>query len=175
MTEPPATAAGLTLVKEQNSIRIPEHRIAEGFFPGVRNPGDVPQALSYVSVPAIGVHRPQSRSFRQRERLEVSQIFRTEAAVMKQAAANVDATNDDIRNELGRLRSVVEQVRGSWDGAAQASFDELMSRWNTAAVKLQESLGSISENLRSNAGAFENVEAQNADALRRTDVTGLQL
>ncbi|MCK7677500.1 WXG100 family type VII secretion target [Corynebacterium sp. CCM 9186] len=105
----------------------------------------------------------------------MSQIFRTEAAVMKQAAANVDTTNDDIRNELGRLRSVVEQVRGSWDGAAQASFDELMGRWNTAAVKLQESLGSISENLRNNAGAFENVEAQNADALRRTDVAGLQL
>lgn len=94
----------------------------------------------------------------------MSALFRTEADVMVATAGRVDDTNNQVQGELGRLRGVVDGVRGSWTGQAQSSFDNLMVRWNNSARELQEALQAISDNIRSNARSFENVEASNATA-----------
>ena len=94
----------------------------------------------------------------------MSQMFKTEAEVMVATAGRVDNTNDEVSAELTRLQSVVDQVRASWTGSAQVSFDNLMNRYDASSQQLQEALLSISENIRSNARNFDNVEAQNQDA-----------
>ena len=94
----------------------------------------------------------------------MSNLFRTESDVMLATAGQVDDTNDQVQNELSRLRGVVDSVRGSWAGQAQVSFDALMNRWNDSARQLQEALDSISTNIRANARSFDTTEADNAQA-----------
>ncbi|MCS4535650.1 WXG100 family type VII secretion target [Corynebacterium sp. HS2168-gen11] len=101
--------------------------------------------------------------------------FRTEADVMMATAGRVDDTNAQVQSELNRLRTVVDSVRGSWAGSAQVAFDSLMQRWNQSAQDLQQALVSIGENIRSNAKAFENVEADNAQAFASVGSEGLAL
>lgn len=94
----------------------------------------------------------------------MSNLFKTESDVMVSTAGRVDDTNDQVQGELNRLRGVVDSVRGSWAGQAQASFDQLMSRWTASARELQEALQSISDNIRHNATSFSNTETDNAQA-----------
>lgn len=105
----------------------------------------------------------------------MSSMFRTEADVMVATAGRVDDTNNQVQGELTRLRGVVDGVRGSWQGSAQASFDNLMQRWNASAKNLQEALLSISDNIRHNAKSFEGMEAQNAAAFSAVGGEGLAL
>ncbi|MEJ4099560.1 WXG100 family type VII secretion target [Corynebacterium mastitidis] len=105
----------------------------------------------------------------------MSGVFRTEADVMVATAGRVDDTNSQVQSELTRLQGVVDGVRGAWAGSAQVSFDALMERWNTSARELREALGSISENIRSNARHFEDMEAQNAQAFSSVGGSGLAL
>lgn len=97
----------------------------------------------------------------------MSQTFKTQADVMVSTAGRVDNTNDEVQGELTRLQGVVDSVRGSWVGQAQVSFDNLMQRYNTSAQQLREALTSISENIRSNARNFDNVEAENTEAFSK--------
>lgn len=105
----------------------------------------------------------------------MTQIFRTEADVMIAAAGRVDDTNNEVQGELGRLRGVVDGLRGSWAGNAQNSFDGLMNRWNTSARELQEALMDIAENIRQNAKHFDGMEADNANAFATIEAQGLAL
>ena len=95
----------------------------------------------------------------------MSNTFRTESDVMVTTAGQVDNTNNEVQSELSRLRGVVDGLRGSWSGQAQASFEQLMQRWDTNAKDLSDALTSISENIRANAHAFENVETSNVQSL----------
>ena len=99
-------------------------------------------------------------------------IFKTEADVMVATAGRVDETNNQVQAELNRLRGVVDGLRGSWQGTAQVSFDNLMERWGQQATRLRESLDLISENIRSNAKNFTNVEAQNTSAFNSAASVG---
>ena len=99
-------------------------------------------------------------------------IFKTEADVMVATAGRVDETNNQVQAELNRLRGVVDGLRGSWQGTAQVSFDNLMERWGQQATRLRESLDLISENIRSNAKNFTSVEAQNTSAFNSAASVG---
>ncbi|WP_293771076.1 WXG100 family type VII secretion target [uncultured Corynebacterium sp.] len=105
----------------------------------------------------------------------MSQLFKTEAEVMVATAGRVDSTNDEVQGELTRLQGVVDSVRGNWAGEAQASFDNLMQRYNNAAQQLREALTSISDNIRSNAQHFSTTESDNAQAFSNVGGAGLAL
>ncbi len=90
--------------------------------------------------------------------------FKTDVTPMNQAASNVERVKDEVQGELSRLRGVVEDVSGSWKGQAQASFHSLMERWDENARDLNEALQSIADNIRSNAGDFDNTDVDNAAA-----------
>lgn len=100
--------------------------------------------------------------------------FRTEADVMVATAGRVDDTNDQVQGELSRLQGTVDSIRGSWQGTAQVSFDNLMQRYNTAAQQLREALTEISGNIRTNARNFDDVEASNDSAFNQVG-SGLAL
>ncbi len=98
--------------------------------------------------------------------------FRTEADVMRNAANNVDDTNDSVNAELNRLQDVAQSTRDYWSGSAQASFDDLMVRFDDAERRLSEALGDIASNIRDNAGNFEDVDATNSDAFANIAPSG---
>ncbi|WP_078057072.1 MULTISPECIES: WXG100 family type VII secretion target [Corynebacterium] len=92
--------------------------------------------------------------------------FRTTTDVMHSTAGKVDNVNEQVHAELNRLQGVVDSLRGVWKGEAQAAFANLMVRWNDSARELRSALVSISENIRSNARAFQQVEDDNTAAFR---------
>lgn len=85
---------------------------------------------------------------------------------MHSTAGKVDNVNEQVHAELNRLQGVVDSLRGVWKGEAQAAFVNLMVRWNDSARELRSALVSISENIRSNARAFQQVEDDNTAAFR---------
>lgn len=105
----------------------------------------------------------------------MSGLLRTEADVMLETAGRVDGTNNEVQSELVRLRGVVDSVRASWRGDAFVSFDNLMERWNASARNLQDALTSISDNIRSNANNFSNVEATSVQNIKNIGGQGLSL
>lgn len=92
--------------------------------------------------------------------------FRTTTDVMQSTAGKVDTVNDQVQAELSRLQGTVDSVQGVWRGEAQAAFANLMVWWNDSARELRSALSSISENIRSNARAFQQVEDDNTAAFR---------
>lgn len=98
--------------------------------------------------------------------------FRTEADVMRNAANNVDDTNDSVNAELNRLQDVAQSTRDYWSGSAQASFDDLMVRFDDAERRLGEALSDIASNIRDNASNFEDVDATNSDAFAKIAPSG---
>lgn len=105
----------------------------------------------------------------------MTQLFKTEADLMIATAGNVDGVNADVQGELNRLEGIVSGLRGSWAGAAQTSFDDLMVRYNEAAAKLQNALSDIADNLRSNASNFCDIEASNEQSFSAVAASGLNL
>ncbi|MEY8566074.1 WXG100 family type VII secretion target [Corynebacterium sp.] len=92
--------------------------------------------------------------------------FRTTTEVMQATAGKVDTVNDQVQSELTRLQGTVDGVAGAWKGDAQAAFTQLMLRWHESARELRQALDGISENIRGNARAFQQVEDDNIAAFR---------
>ena len=92
--------------------------------------------------------------------------FRTTTDVMHATAGKVDTVNDQVQAELNRLQGTVDSVQGVWRGEAQASFGNLMVRWNDSARELRAALTSIAENIRGNARSFQQGEDDNVAAFR---------
>lgn len=105
----------------------------------------------------------------------MSGMFATESEVMVNTAKNVDATNDQVQAELNRVKSVVQDVVGSWKGSASTSFAGLMARWDDSAMRLRSALTDIATNIRSNASQFDSSEADNSQAFRSIEAQGLAL
>ena len=102
--------------------------------------------------------------------------FATEAEVMRATADHADAVNADVNREIDRIQDVAQSVRGSWEGRAQRSFDELMTRYDDAQRRLGEALNSISANIRDNAKHYENTDVTNTEGLDRlASTSGLAL
>ncbi|AQQ14421.1 ESAT-6-like protein EsxB [Corynebacterium glaucum] len=102
--------------------------------------------------------------------------FATEAEVMRATAGHVDAVNAEVNQEIDRIQDVAQSVRGSWEGRAQRSFDELMVRYDDAQRRLTEALTSIAVNIRDNAKHYEHTDVTTTEGLDRISAgSGLAL
>ena len=95
------------------------------------------------------------------------QHFATEAEVMRSTADHADAVNADVNREIDRIQDVAQSVRGSWEGRAQRSFDELMLRYDDAQRRLTEALTAISTNIRDHAKNYEHADVTTTEGLDR--------
>ena len=105
----------------------------------------------------------------------MAQQFATEADAMVATAGRVDTVNNEVQSESTRLQGTVDGVRANWHGNAPVSFDNLMQRYQQSANELQNALAAISDNIRSNAHHFDDMEAQNAQAFNNVGGAGLAL
>ena len=77
--------------------------------------------------------------------------------------------------ELSRIRGVVDGLAGDWKGQAKNSFDDLMLRWDDAAIRLSNALSDIADNIRANSTSFDEGEEEGAASLKQVAAAGASL
>lgn len=66
----------------------------------------------------------------------------------------------DIQGQLDAMRSRLEPIHASWQGAAKGQFDTLWQDWERAANNLRESLEGVAQLLSVAAQSYEEAEGQ---------------
>lgn len=77
------------------------------------------------------------------------------------AAADCDMTAQNVRTQLGLLRTLVEGLGASWLGVSATQFAGLMNNFQIYSVALHDALTDIGQGLRGNYVNYVNTEADN--------------
>ncbi|TCP53244.1 WXG100 family type VII secretion target [Tamaricihabitans halophyticus] len=91
--------------------------------------------------------------------------FQTGAPELRTAAGEMVNTNTELQGTLRNLANEVQAVSGMWKGQAEAAFQQLMTRFQEDAAKLNESLMNISEAVTGSADAYEQQEEDAAQSV----------
>ncbi|WP_300017203.1 WXG100 family type VII secretion target [Pseudonocardia sp.] len=93
---------------------------------------------------------------------------------MGRASALASTTYDEVRAELGVLRSRVGDVAAGWSGDAFGRFTAVMRQWDDSARSLTEALDGIATALRTSGAAYQAQDDETARGLSSliTDTLG---
>lgn len=105
----------------------------------------------------------------------MANIFAAESDQMVTTAGDVDGVNSEVQGELSRIRGVVDGLAGDWKGQAKQSFDDLMLRWDDAALRLSNALSDIADNIRANSSSFDEGEEEGVASLKQVAAAGASL
>lgn len=92
--------------------------------------------------------------------------FSTDTGEMQVKAQAVMATIDRQRGEVTAMQMNLDQLQGTWQGAAAASFQSIVAEWRSTHVRIEESLSSIATALHHASTQYEEVENVNASMFR---------
>jgi len=92
--------------------------------------------------------------------------FSTDTGEMQVKAQAVMATIDRLRGEVTAMQMNLDQLQGTWQGAAAASFQSIVAEWRSTHVRIEESLSSIATALHHASTQYEEVENVNASMFR---------
>lgn len=79
---------------------------------------------------------------------------------LSSAATKIKSGKGEITTKLGELKSLVDNLGGTWQGAASGAYANLYQNWNQGASQLFESLEGIASMLSQAANAYEQTETQ---------------
>ncbi len=130
---------------------------------------------AFLEVDAVDNIEPATDTARASKGEEVANTFATESSQMMTTAGDVDGVNAEVQGELSRIRGVVDGLAGDWKGQAKRAFDELMLRWDDAAVRLSGALTDIAENIRANSTSFDEGEQEGTQSFNRVGAAGSSL
>lgn len=85
---------------------------------------------------------------------------RNDAASMEAGANHVDTVNQALQGELKTVEGLVQGSRDSWEGEAQAAFDQVMLDYKDASNRLHQARRDRSR-IRSNGKNFTAAEEDN--------------
>ncbi|RII42373.1 WXG100 family type VII secretion target [Galactobacter valiniphilus] len=88
--------------------------------------------------------------------------FSTDTALMRTKSAQVLATAERVRSEVSSMHASLQDLSGSWSGAASQQFQGLITQWRQVQSKVEESLAQISRALSSASTQYDEVERANA-------------
>jgi WXG100 family type VII secretion target len=91
--------------------------------------------------------------------------FAGEVAQFSQAHKNVETARNTLDAELKKLRGEIEQTRAGWKGGAAEAFQQLMARFDENAVKLNNALQGIGEQLQAAGSTYEAAEEEQASVV----------
>ncbi|NKE61929.1 WXG100 family type VII secretion target [Lentzea sp. PSKA42] len=80
-------------------------------------------------------------------------------------AKHIANVNDSTQGTLRQVRSSVEGVQSSWQGTAATAFQNLMTRFDEDARKVQEALMSICEQISSSSEVYKQQEAESEQSV----------
>jgi WXG100 family type VII secretion target len=92
--------------------------------------------------------------------------YNTELSTMEAAAKHVEAVDQQIQAQLGRLRSQLEPLFAAWLGPAAGSFAGLKKRWDDDAHALSRALTDIGDALRASEQGYSASEEENQESFR---------
>ncbi|EOM74647.1 esx cluster CFP-10 protein [Rhodococcus rhodnii LMG 5362] len=84
---------------------------------------------------------------------------------MEASAGHVEDVNAQLQGIISSLRGRVEGSRASWQGGAQVAFQTLMTNYDDASRRLQETLQSIADRIRENGKGYDAAEQENLQAI----------
>jgi WXG100 family type VII secretion target len=84
--------------------------------------------------------------------------FATGSAELLTAAGQMMDTNELLMDNARKLAQAVDAVAGSWSGAAQQAFNNLMVAYNNDFTKMNDALSVISENVTGSANMYQQQE-----------------
>ncbi|CAM3095395.1 Proteins of 100 residues with WXG [Arthrobacter ulcerisalmonis] len=89
-------------------------------------------------------------------------IISVDTELLQVKSANVQATVDRISADVHAMRQGLDELQGSWRGAAATNFQALIMEWTLTQGRVEASLASINAALASAANTYAQVEQGNA-------------
>ena len=77
-----------------------------------------------------------------------SMALETSTAAMNTAAGHVEQVRDQLKGTLGTVRTECEGARANWSGGAEKAFQDLMTRYDESAQKLNTALTTIADKIQ---------------------------
>ena len=96
--------------------------------------------------------------------------IRADVETINQAATDVHNTKQQIDGQLKSLRNLLEEIQGSWKGAAAGAFQGVMQSYDEEATTLMTALEGIGEQLSATGAQIDENEQSGADALGKFNV-----
>lgn len=101
----------------------------------------------------------------------MAQGYQTGSAELKQAAQQMENTNEELQGNLSALGNVLGSVEGAWQGQAKKAFDTLMEHFMNDAKQLNQSLNTIAENVSGSADTYTQQEEESSQQLSQLSQT----
>lgn len=82
-------------------------------------------------------------------------------------ATKVDDYNQQIQGELKRFKGHADSIaHTAWQGDAYKSYVDVVSRWDADAIKLQNALSQIADNMRANSKSLAEESEKHAHGIQ---------
>lgn len=92
--------------------------------------------------------------------------FEVDAAKIATASSTVSRTGAAIRAEVTAMQRHLQDLQGSWRGAASASFAEVVGNWSQVQQRVDEGLEQITRALSVAAQTYSDAEDHAARLFR---------
>jgi WXG100 family type VII secretion target len=84
---------------------------------------------------------------------------------MDAAGRHVLDVNQDIQSNLSQLRNNLAPLAGAWRGQASTAFQNLMVRWDDAALRLNDALESIGTSIQASSTSYAAQEEEHSQTM----------
>lgn len=88
-------------------------------------------------------------------------IISVDTELLQVKSASVQATVERISADVHAMKSGLDELQGSWRGAAATSFQALITEWALTQGRVEASLASINSALASAAATYAQAEQGN--------------
>lgn len=92
----------------------------------------------------------------------MSENFKVDTGSLQASAGRVGTQSREIMDRISAVKNEVAQAQSFWQGRANRQFDDLMTRWNTNASKIQKDLDDTVAALNQAATEYAATEGSNA-------------
>ena len=85
--------------------------------------------------------------------------FLVDSTQITQMSAQTTALATRMREDSAMMMSYMQNLQGSWSGAASAAFSDCVVRWRAAQMQMETALDSISQALAHASIQYEQTES----------------
>ena len=90
-------------------------------------------------------------------------IFAANTNEMAAKSMAVQSTIERVRAEVNAMTSSLQDLHGTWQGAAATNFQSVVADWRNTQIRVEESLTAIGTVLNRASMQYEEAEAANAN------------
>ncbi|MFB9366920.1 WXG100 family type VII secretion target [Kitasatospora sp. NPDC001664] len=91
--------------------------------------------------------------------------FTTTADEMNAFANRIQEVNSSVQGEIQRLNTLVDEIKAGWQGQAAAAYQQLQTRFNEDATKLNQVLDEIRQAIVATTQAYTATEEEQRAAM----------